>query len=494
MSVRLVGLALAACAVALAMPAQATQTPPPQATQTPSEAVALPPPPRIPPAPVPSTPPSPGLVTRLEQLQDFPQTRPHGTIGLAVLDGTAQRLTSHNPNKPMLPASTMKLVTAAAALRLLGPQHRFVTRVYATGPIDASGVIDGDLVLVGGGDPVLATPRFIRDVNDIRPATRLADLAAAVARAGVTRVTGRVIGDPSILADEPLADGWADDYLTSLDATRSSGLTVDVGLRLFERSGVLHAEAAKDPAIRAADQLRELLEARDVRVEQAAASRRGLDSADIEIARISSPPLDELLTHALRTSDNHLADGIFRMLGAATGDPTWAGSERAARGALSDAGNDRLWARSRLADGSGLSRYNRLTAETTVRLLHTMASSPLRADWLRLQATAGETGTMQQRLAGTQAKGRVYAKTGTLRDVRSLAGTVPGPDGRDHHFAVFANDLKQYSDIAAARRLADVMALALVVEQDGCRGPIPVPDTTTSQAPETVICGTKQSK
>jgi D-alanyl-D-alanine carboxypeptidase/D-alanyl-D-alanine-endopeptidase (penicillin-binding protein 4) len=160
--------------------------------------------------------------------------------------------------------------------------------------------------------------------------------------------------------------------------------------------------------------------------------------------------------------------------------------------ALSDVGDDKLWAPNRLADGSGLSRYNRLTAETTVRLLHAMASSPLRSEWLRLQARAGETGTMQGRLAGTQAKGRVYAKTGTLRDVRSLAGTVPGPDGRDHHFAVFANDLEHYADIAAARRLADVMALALVVEQDGCRGSIPVPDTKRARAPETVIC-TKKS-
>jgi D-alanyl-D-alanine carboxypeptidase/D-alanyl-D-alanine-endopeptidase (penicillin-binding protein 4) len=256
---------------------------------------------------------------------------------------------------------------------------------------------------------------------------------------------------------------------------------------------VLHGEPARDPATRAADQLHELLEARDVRVDHAPARHRGSRTDGIEIARISSPPLTTLLAHALQASDNHLADGIFRMLGAATGDPTWKGSERAVHDALPDVGDDKLWARNRLADGSGLSRYNRLTAETTVRLLHTMASSPLRSEWLRLQARAGETGTMQGRLAGTQAKGRVYAKTGTLRDVRSLAGTVPDPDGRDHHFAVFANDLERYSDIAAARRLADVMALALVVEQDGCRGPIPIPDANRARAPEAAICSTKKS-
>jgi D-alanyl-D-alanine carboxypeptidase/D-alanyl-D-alanine-endopeptidase (penicillin-binding protein 4) len=490
----------------------ATLITPVRAAPPPSEAVAIPPPPPLAPATSePTTTPARRLVTRLDQLQRFPQTRPDGTVGLAVMDSAGRQLAGRNADRPMLPASTMKLVTAAAALRLLGPGYRFVTRVYATAEVDADGVVDGDLVIVGGGDPVLATPTFMRDVNNARPATPLADLATRVARAGLTRVTGRVIGDPSVLADEPLADGWRPRYLTTLDASRSSGLTVDAGVRLFKRSGVLHAEAAKDPAVRTAGQLHELLDARGVRIEHAPASRRGPRPAGVEIARVSSPPLSTLLTHALQTSDNHLADGIFRMLGAATGDPTWAGSARATQHALADiagagppaggnpsktaspsepaGGDPRARASIRLADGSGLSRRDRLTANATVRLLHTMANGPLRSEWLRIQATAGESGTMRLRLVGTQAKGRVHAKTGTLQDVRALAGTVPGSGGRDYHFAVFANDLGQYADIAAARRLADVIALALVVEQDGCDGPIPVPDTNKARAPEAAICG-----
>jgi D-alanyl-D-alanine carboxypeptidase/D-alanyl-D-alanine-endopeptidase (penicillin-binding protein 4) len=292
------------------------------------------------------------------------------------------------------------------------------------------------------------------------------------------------------LADEPLAEGWTDGYLTSMDTSRSSGLTVDAGVRLFSRSGTLHGEAAKDPATRAAGQLQARLDARDVEVERPPASRRGDRPAGVEIARVSSPPLATLLRYTLHNSDNHLADGIFRMLGAATGDPTWAGSARAAQRALSDIGAD--WERIRLADGSGLSRHNRLSADATVRLLHSMSSDPLRTDWLALLATAGESGTMRRRLAQTQAKGRVHAKTGTLRDVRSLAGTVPGHDGGDHHFAVFANDLDAYEDIAAARRLGDVLALALVVEEDGCQGPIPIPEPHTPRPPEAMICGTSK--
>jgi D-alanyl-D-alanine carboxypeptidase/D-alanyl-D-alanine-endopeptidase (penicillin-binding protein 4) len=470
----------------------ATLTAPVRAAPVASEGARIPPPPRPAPAPSePSVPPPGALVDRFERLQEFPQTRPDGTVGLAVIDATGQRLAARNPETPLLPASTMKLVTAAAALRLLGPGHRFVTRVYATAPVAADGVVDGDLVVVGGGDPVLATPRFIRDVNTARPATPLADLATRVARAGVTRVTGRVVGDPTILAGEPLADGWDPRYLTSLDASRSSGLTVDAGVRLFTRSGVLHAEAAKDPAVRTAGELHDLLEARGVKIDRAPARRWRHRAAGSEIARVSSPPLLTLLTHALHASDNHLADGIFRMLGAATGDPTWAGSARAAHRSLADIADGDAWRDVRLADGSGLSRRNRLSADLTVRLLHTMASGPLRSEWLGIQATAGESGTLRHRLTGPPAEGRVHAKTGTLRDVRAMAGTVPGRAGRDHHFAVLANDLEAYRDIAAARRLADVMALALVVEQDGCAGPIPVPERNKARAPETVLCGRK---
>lgn len=448
----------------------------------------IPPPPPPAAAELPSVAASQELSDLLEELQGFRQVRPRGDVALAVGDAAGNPLAATNATTPMLPASTMKLVTAAAALRVLGPDHRFVTRVRTTAAPDGDGVVDGDLVLVGGGDPVLATPLFARRVNSARPATTLRLLARRVARAGITRVTGDVVGDPSILADEPLAGGWTDRYLAGLDTSRSSGLTVDAGVRLFRRSGTLRAEAARDPAVRAARQFTDLLSDSGVTVAGTHGRRREAGAPGMEVARISSPPLHELLTHMLQTSDNHLADGIFRMLGATTGDPTWDGSAAAARRALDDAGID--WDGLRLADGSGLSRHNRLTADAIVRLLHTMANDPLRRPWLRMQARAGASGTMRRRLAGGPAEGRVVAKTGTLRDVRSLAGTVPGRDGRDHHFAVLANDLTAARDVAAARRLADVVALALVVAQDGCGPPVPVSDQTDARPPEAVICGT----
>jgi D-alanyl-D-alanine carboxypeptidase/D-alanyl-D-alanine-endopeptidase (penicillin-binding protein 4) len=429
-----------------------------------------------------------GLADLLARLQRFPQTRPAGSVGLAVTAGDGPMLAARRARRPMLPASTAKLVTAAAALRILGPDHQFVTRVYATRAPDASGVVEGDLVIVGGGDPVLSTPTYRRRVNMTRPATPLRRLAERTTRGGVRRVTGRVRGDASVLADESLAAGWPDSYLASLNTTRASGLTVDAGLRLFRRGGQLRGAPAGDPARRTAHEFGRLLDRRGVRVAGAAAVGR-LPPGAVEVARDSSPPLSALLAHTLRFSDNHLADGVFRMLGAAIGDPTWRGSADAARAALADV--DVAWRRMNLADGSGLSRRNRLSAEALVRLMAVMADGPLRRPWLRLLPVAGRTGTMAGRLTGTQAVGRVHAKTGTLRDVRALAATVPGRGGHDHHVAVLANDLPTDGDAAAARRLADVLAIAVVAADDGCRGPVRAPGGD-GRRPEQAICGARQ--
>lgn len=451
-----------------------------------SPQVAIPAPPPPPPAPQPSTTPPAELVAQLDRLVAFRQVTPDGQTAVSAIDADGNDLTASNADVPMTPASTMKLATAAAALRLLGPDHRFVTRVHATAPPDDAGVVDGDLLLVGGGDPVLATPRFIRKVNRDRPATQLRELARAVARAGVTRITGRVAGDATILADQPIADGWRDDDLTALDTARSSGLTVDAGLRLFTREGTLRAEAARNPAARAASQFAKLLDDAEIRIERDAAPTTAPREPRVEIARITSPPLSDLLVHMVQTSDNHLADGIFRMLGAAIGDPTWRGSAEAARRVLDDAGID--WDTARLADGSGLSRHDRVTADALVHLLRVMADGPDRQRWFDLLAVAGESGTMRRRLVDTPARGRVLAKTGTLRDVRAMAGTVPGAEGGDQHFAVLANDLDGWSDTVAARRLADVVALALVVSQDGCDTAVVVPDAKPKKTPEAVLC------
>ncbi|MBW3602046.1 MAG: D-alanyl-D-alanine carboxypeptidase, partial [Actinobacteria bacterium] len=150
----------------------------------------------------------------LEAVLARPELRVPGRLGVRVTDAAGGVVLDRGGHTPLLPASTLKLVTAAAALRTLGPGFRYVTRVVATRQPD-DGVVRGDIVVVGSGDPALATATYGR-VEPDRPRTPLEALAGQLRRAGVRRVTGRVVGDPGLLAHEPLAAGWPDRYLDSL--------------------------------------------------------------------------------------------------------------------------------------------------------------------------------------------------------------------------------------------------------------------------------------
>jgi D-alanyl-D-alanine carboxypeptidase len=102
-------------------------------------------------------------------------------------------------------------------------------------------------------------------------------------------------------------------------------------------------------------------------------------------------------------------------------------------------------------------------------------------------AVAGDSGTMRRRLSGTVADGRVHGKTGTLRDVRALTATAPDGASTDLHVAVLANDIGDYGDVLAARRLADVLALAAAAHVHGCARPVRG-RTGAPEAPELLIC------
>lgn len=383
-------------------------------------------------------------------------------LAVAVADGAGRPLAEQHPDVPLIPASLQKLVTASAALASLGADHRFRTEVRATGTI-REGVVDGDLVLVGGADPALAGPRF-EQVNPERPRTPLEDLAAAVRDAGIRHVRGSVVGTGAYLPHEPVAPGWPDRYLERGDTSRSSGLTANGGRRIFASGGVLHSEPAEDPAAEAAAVLTTLLTDAGVTVDGAPASRPQGPAARPVVARIDSPPLGDLLAFMVERSDNHLADTIFRSMGRVHGDGTWASGGRAARRALEPLALP--WSRVVLADGSGLSRDNRLSARFVVELdvaRHRAAG----AQWRGLMAVAGESGTLQRRLRGTIAEGRVYGKTGSLRDARALSAVVTGPDEARYHLAVIGNGLDA-DEAVAVRRLQDDLVLLLSQDLHGC--------------------------
>jgi serine-type D-Ala-D-Ala carboxypeptidase/endopeptidase (penicillin-binding protein 4) len=417
------------------------------------------------PAAVPQRSAYPHLSTMLRSLVVDPDLSVSGDLAIAVVDERGYPLLVHEQDRPLIPASTMKLVTAAAALRSLGPEHRYTTPVRATAPIE-DGTIRGDLVLLGVGDPALTDPRFTEHAYPERPRSPVEDLADQLISAGLTTIEGDVIGDGSFLSGEPLATGTLERHLHSLDMSRMSGLTIDYGMEVeYRDDGRAIGSMAEDPAERAAVVLAEMLEDRGVAIGGVVRSGTAPRGASFELASVESPPLSTLLRYAVQRSDNHLTDGIFRTLGAVEGDPTWSGSAAATVAILSDLDLD--WSGAVLADGSGLSRDDRLSAALLTELDRAMWDSEHGEEWRDLMAVAGENGTLRRRLRGTIADRRVRGKTGTLEDVRALSASVEGEGGRRFHITVIGNDLRGEAR-DRVRLLTDEIALRLTENLLGC--------------------------
>ena len=450
----------------------------PAATST--AAAPAPAPPTADPAAGPLTPEQRihGRLTRI-----LARSRLARNVGLVVLDGQGRPVFGHGASRPLLPASTQKLPVAAAALSRLGTQFRYVTTVKATAVPQPNGVLQGDLVVVGSGDPTLAGPEFAL-LDPDRPRTRLEALARRIKKAGIRRVTGRIVGDPTIFADEPAAAGWPPRYFDELDTTRISGLTVDKGRRIYRSGGGLRAVPARDPASQTAASLRRLLRTIGVKVEGEAAAVRQPVATTTDVAAIRSPAMGPLLRYMVQRSDNHLADTIFRTMGAADRDPTWVGSAGSVADTLAPLDLD--WSGIVLADGSGLSRANRVTPRFLADLQNRMWRSNLADQWAGLLAVSARSGTLRHRLGGSVAAGRVYGKTGSLRDVRALVGTVIGPQGRQVHFASVGNKLTD-ADADAMSVLTDKAVLAMAEELYECRR-VPRGPRNNKRRPPRLVC------
>ena len=392
-----------------------------------------------------------------------------------VMDADGRVLFDVEGATPRIPASTSKLVTAALALTAFGPDHTFTTRAAAT-VSPAGGVIAGDLVLIGGGDPTLVSRSYIELQTDPeRPQTPIDGLADQIVAAGVTRIDGRVVGDAGYLAGETLANGWPPTYLEDLDATPITGLTIDQGIQFFDVDGTPQARAAPDPVLEAALALTLSLQERGVVVgaEPVALQPTERVDATVDLGVLQSPPLSVLLTRMVQNSDNHIADTLFRAVGRhAEGNGSFDDAE--AQTPVLLAGLQLDWSTTLLQDGSGLSRASSIPPALLTTLNYRMTNSSVGGLWQELMAVSGESGTLRRRLVGSIAELRLRGKTGSLGDVRALSGAVVGPDGSPLYFTVTSNGLNP-DQRDNARRLQDLVVLALSAELYGCQAVPPPP-------------------
>lgn len=390
------------------------------------------------------------LAQRLQQVVD---DSPPNTCLVVSEDG--EDLFVHQNDLPVVPASTMKLVTALTVLDAFGDDHVFTTEVR--GDVGDGGVVAGDLWLVGGGDPLLSTAEYIDGFEEPLPRhSRLEDLADAAVAAGVTEVRGAVVGDETSFDRDRYVDAWPERFATNNQSGPLSALLVNDGFVDFPSNGRRQAlsTAVGDPASHAAGLLTQLLAERGVAVQ--GAPRSGVANPDVAVvAQLESLPLSEIVAQMLTRSDNTTAEVLVKNLGvlvAGTGS-TAAGNE-ASVGVLEEAGLsvDGVV----LDDGSGLAGTSRLTCGLLENLLEETGATSTIADGL---AVAGETGTLRNRFGGTPVQGRMRAKTGTLNQTTALAGFVTTEQERELVFAYVANDDFITGEII---RLQDELGAALV--------------------------------
>jgi D-alanyl-D-alanine carboxypeptidase/D-alanyl-D-alanine-endopeptidase (penicillin-binding protein 4) len=370
---------------------------------------------------------------------------------LAVHDAEGRVLYSWGADRTLKPASTVKLLTAAAVLRRIGATTRLVTEVRAA-RAPRNGVVDGDLWLVGGGDPLLATAEFVARPGSPgrpRPASRLEELADRIVRAGVREVRGRLIGDESRYDSARDVPTWKPEYVAQGQSGPLSALTVNRGFVRVRPTPV----RATAPATHAAATLAALLAARGVRV--AGAGEGAAPRGAAAVAMLESLPVGELVAEMVTDSDNTAAELLTKELGFrfAGAGSTAAGLSviRSTVAGLAPGVTEGL----ALLDGSGLDRADRATCAALTALLDAAAVKQMLRGALPV---AARSGTLAERFVGTAAAGRIRAKTGSLDDVAALSGYARDAHGDELSFTMLVNDMP--TDIG--RELVDRVGLVLV--------------------------------
>jgi D-alanyl-D-alanine carboxypeptidase/D-alanyl-D-alanine-endopeptidase (penicillin-binding protein 4) len=350
--------------------------------------------------------------------------------GTVIDVSTGAALWSHHPHAQMAPASTTKLLTAAAALQTLGPDYRLTTSTRQQGDV---------VYLVGGGDPTLIrTPTSTVIPAYPQPAS-LSDLAMKTAAGLAPGVPIRLRVDTSAWTGPTSAHGWESNYVAEGDVTPPSPLELDGG-RLHPAD--FDSERTPTPAAQAADAFMSLLRADGVTVKGTVEDKTAPQTSTT-LASVSSPPLSALVQRMLTESDNDLAEALGRAVAASAGLPTsFTGAASAVLAEVAKLGVPTSTIT--LYDTSGLSHDDRVDPDALVALLRAAASPTLPALRPILEGlpVAGFTGTLADRYQSHSERagaGFVRAKTGTLTGVDALAGLVVDRSGRLLAFALMAS-------------------------------------------------------
>lgn len=330
-------------------------------------------------------------------------------VGLMVYDLTADSaIYCHNERQLLRPASTMKVVTAIAAIDRLGGSFQFKTTLSYTGAIE-DGVLNGDVYLVGGFDP-----RFNSD--------DMGSFVDGIRRMGIDTIRGRIVADKSMKDADMLGEGWCWDddnpVLSPLLISRRDVFVKRFVDRLRDEGVVVEADTVV-----------------------------GRQPGGAYEVGTRTHTIDQVLMPMMKESDNLCAEALFYQLGASTGaHPATARDARTVVRRLVEKVGLRP-SDYRIADGSGLSLYNYVTAELEVMLLrYAYQNTNIYMHLLPSLPVAGEDGTLRRRMRGTFTSGNVKAKTGSVTAISSLAGYCTAANGHVLCFAIINQGIRRGSE------------------------------------------------
>lgn len=435
-----------------------------------------------------------------------------------------QTTASYRSEKTFVPASALKLLVTAAAVNLWPEDLRLPTKIYLDGKLTGGGVLQGDIVLKGYGDPVLTTEK-------------LNELAKALTNQGVRRVKGNIVVDDSYFQGDPLGPGWMWDdepyaYSAQIGALSVNGNTIDVKIKptrsgkkpkvtvkpapeyvkvinkaktqkgsdedlSIERiraknkiiiTGTIGEEYNDDeheyyevtrtivePAKFTGHVLRDLLKENGVDFHHKSKVSTGqVKDSDKLVGEVNSPRLDKILRKFVKESDNLIGEMLVKQLGAREKEDgtTKAGLNVIRQFVKEELGLDDGFVQ---VDGSGLSRLNQISPHHFIQLLKAMENHPEGDRFLSFLPIAGVDGTLENRMEGTPAEGNVTAKTGSMSGVSSLVGYVTSSGGERFAYSVLTNGAYK---IKYSRELQDNISIALAKYPD-----LPGLDPITEEEP-----------
>lgn len=430
----------------------------------------------------------------------------------------------YGSDKSLIPASTMKLVTTATALELLGPGKRFSTTIKYSGEIDSNCVLNGDVYIVGGGDPCLGSERFSKHYGNF-----INKWANEIVKLGIDSINGRVIGDASIFSEQMIPSTWIWADLGNYYGAGACGLSIyenkcklelksgkkgdsteitcvypyipNLGFNNYVKGMITQKDQSyifggpyqenrtikggipvnsenfmvkgsiPDPAYLTAFELDMELRGLGIKLANPSTTVRKLATNNSLHKKIKkhtiitkySPKLIDIVEltnhYSINLYAEHLTNqiGLFKYRSGDTGSGTqatslfWKDKELDVDGMY-------------IYDGSGLSRFNAITAKQLVGVLKQMDQSKNKELFRKSLPVAGKSGTMRNMCKGTVASGRVSAKSGTMTRIKSYAGYVTTKNKKNIAFALIVNNFN-CSSFKMKKKMEKIMIKLAEIER-----------------------------